>query len=136
MRYTRHDEVPVYEHRDGVIDARYFNHVTTALKRSKEKSLRFPIPKLKHLDLILQDDAWVIVDRVLNDVPVAAWVEFRSEHRTSLHEPIKCRIRYFHAYAGMILRRTLEAMDELVNEELTKDLPDNGSKIVPLKREE
>ena len=47
--------------------ANYFNQAQTALKRIGEQ-IRFKIPELNHLDLILQEDAWIVVDRVLDDL--------------------------------------------------------------------
>lgn len=82
------------------------------------QEVRFRIPRLKHLDLILQKDAWIVVDRVLNDIPVVAWMNFHAAHRDNLHEPVKCHIRYWHAAATMIKTRTLEAMEMLLGEEL------------------
>lgn len=132
-RYTRHNEVPVFEYRDGVIDATHFNHVQVALKRLGD-GIRLSIPRLKHLDLILQKDAWIIVDRVLNDLPVAAWTDFAVSHRDNLHEPVRCRIRLYHAYAGMILSRTLEAMELMLGEQLADQLPEDTSDIIQFPR--
>lgn len=130
--YSRLDKVPVYEYRDGEIPANYYNHVQVALKRLGEE-LRFPIPKLKHLDLMLQKDAWIIVDRVLNDVPVVAWTDFQTDHRTTLHEPIKCRIRLYHAHGAIIMQRTLEAMELILGEMLDELEPHDSADIKPLK---
>ena len=89
------------------------------------KQVRFRIPRLKHLDLILQKDAWIVVDRALYDYPIVAWTEFETKHRENLHEPIKCKIRYFHANATMIKSRTLEAMEMLLSEELAEKIKTN-----------
>ena len=115
--YTRHEEVPQLASRAGKVKAIFYNHVQTALNRL-DHQIRFPIPKLKHLDLILQKDAWIVVDRVLNDIPVLAWTAFQVEHRDALHEPIQCEIRFFHFAASAILNRTLEAMELLLGEAL------------------
>jgi|GEM_PF-280613 len=115
--YTRHNEVPVYTYRDGVLDALYFNHVQVALNRLGE-SLRMSLPGLKTLDLILQRDAWIIVDRAFNDLPIAAWTRFDTERRDALHAPVHCQIRIFHANGGMLLKRVLEAMEMLLGERL------------------
>lgn len=120
MLYTRHDEVPQLGNRQGKVDARYYNHVQTALKRINAE-IRLQIPRLKHLDLILQKDAWIVVDKVLNDYPIVAWANFQAEHRENLHEPVRCEIRFFHYAASMIMRRTLEAMDMMLGEELAYD---------------
>ncbi len=130
--YTRHDEVPQLSAKAGKVDASYYNHVHTALKQLGNQ-IRLSIPKLKHLDLIIQKDAWIIVDNVLNDVPIAAWTKFETTGRKSLHEPIPCEIRFFHYAATMILNRTLEAM-ELMLGELEQGHSDNKPNILPINK--
>jgi hypothetical protein len=117
--YTRHDEVPVYEYRDGIIDALHYNTVQTGLRRLGEE-IRLVIPKLKTLDLILQRDAWIVVDRAFGDVPVVAWTNFDTERRDSLHTPVHCQLRLFHANGGVIIKRVLEAMELLLGERLSE----------------
>jgi hypothetical protein len=117
--YTRHDEVPVFEYQDGVIDAIHYNTVQTAFKRLGDE-IRLSIPKLKTLDLILQHDAWVVVDRAFNDVPVAAWTNFDVERRDALHTPVHCQLRLYHANGGIIIKRVLEAMELLLGEKLSE----------------
>ena len=131
--YIRHDEVPQLSSRPGKVNALYYNHVQTALNHLGNQ-VRLKIPKLKHLDLILQKDAWIIVDTVLNDIPIAAWTNFEINNRESLHEPIQCEIRYFHYAATMVLNRTLEAMELMLGELLEDDLPDEKSDVLPFKK--
>lgn len=133
--YTRHNEIPRLATRSGQVKAIHYNHVQTGLLRLHEK-LRYRIPKLKHLDLVLQKDAWIVVDKVLNDMPIVAWTDFKVDHRKSLHEPIECEIRLFHYAADMIIDRTLEAMELLLGEELADELPENTSDILPFNRDE
>lgn len=85
--------MPRLSTRQGKVNATYYNHVQTALKRINAE-IRLQIPRLKHLDLILQKDAWIVVDKVLNDVPIVAWTNFQVDHRDSLHEPVKCEILF------------------------------------------
>ena len=132
--YTRHNEIGRLETREGQVNAIHYNHVQTGLHRLHQK-LRYRIPKLKHLDLILQKDAWIVVDKVLNDMPIIAWTNFETEHRETLHEPIKCEIRLFHYAAEMILDRTLEAMELLLGEELDNDVDEDSSDILPFKKD-
>ncbi|OOZ39256.1 hypothetical protein BOW53_12415 [Solemya pervernicosa gill symbiont] len=120
--YTRHNEVPVYATRDGEINALHYSTVQTAFKRLGEE-IRLSIPKLKTLDLILQRDAWIVVDRAFNDIPVVAWTDFETR-REAIHLPVKCQLRYFHANAVMIRNRVLEAMEMLLGEQLEEE---NGS---------
>jgi len=132
--YTRHDEVTLLHDREGKVEAVYFNEVQTALKRFG-RQIRFPIPKLKHLDLILQKDAWIVVDRALHDFPVLAWTRFQIEGRDSLQESIQCEIRIFHFAASMILRRTLEAMDLMLGEQLSEVMTDEKADVLPFRRD-
>lgn len=133
--YTRHKEVPTLREHDSSVDAHYYNHVLLALKKLG-KQIRFRIPGLKHLDLILQKNAWIVVDRALYDYPIICWTDFEVEGRDAIHEPIKCRILYFHANATMIRARSLEAMDKLLDEELADKIANNkveGATIIPFR---
>jgi len=129
--YTRHDEIPQLSARPGKVSANYYNHVQTALNRLGDQ-IRLRIPKLKHLDLIIQKDAWIIVDIVLNDVPVAAWTKFEIKGRSSLHVPIQCEVRFFHYAASIVLNRTLEAMELMLGEALQQSLPDDKADVLPI----
>ena len=131
--YTRHDEVPQLASRKGKVEALYYNHVQTALKQLGPQ-IRLKIPKLKHLDLILQKDAWIVVDTVLNDIPIVAWTSFETENRDSLHEPIQCEIRFFHFAASMIMNRTLVAMELMLGEQLAELLPETST-VLPFKKD-
>ena len=130
--YTRHDEVPLLHRRAGKVEAVYYNDVQTALKKLGPQ-IRFKIPKLKHLDLIIQKDAWIVIDRTLSDFPVLAWADFQTEGRESLLEPIQCEVRIFHFAASMILRRTLEAMDLMLGEQLAEIMSDEKADVLPFK---
>lgn len=128
--YTRLNDVPIFEVRHRKMRALYFNHVQQALKYLGD-SVRFQIPKLRTLELILQKDAWIIVDRQLNDYPIAAWTAFEVQSRDNLHEDIPCRLQIYHMYAGMVLNRTLEAMELILGEQMQEKLRDtNGNKVL------
>lgn len=128
--YNRLDEIPVYERRQSTMPALYYNHVQQGLKYLGE-SIRFPIPRLRTLELILQKEAWIIVDNRLNDFPVAAWTEFVADHRDNLHEDIPCELRFYHQHAELVLERTLEAMELILGEQLDERLEENvGDKVV------
>jgi hypothetical protein len=133
--YTRHNEVLILDRRPGNVDANYFNQAQTALKRIGQQ-MRFKIPTLNHLDLIVQDDAWIIVDRVLNDIPVVAWTDFQSEGRDSLHEPVTCEIRLYHFAARMILKTTLDAMEIILGQSLAEKYNDGNEKVLPFNKDE
>jgi len=125
--YTRHEEVPSLTTWPDKIEAQHFNIVTRALNRISS-SIRLELQGLKHLDLILQKDAWIIVDRAFNDLPVAAWVLENPDADRGLHEPAPCELRYYHGHAGMVIRRVLEIMDEVLSNQLNPD--DEGHQVL------
>ena len=115
--YQRHLTVPALMSRKRRIEAGYYNHVQIAIKRLGE-GVRLKLPKLKTLELILQPDAWIVVDNAFNDVPVIAWLGFEVSHRENIHEAIPCELRLYHAHASIIQRRVLEGMELLLGEAL------------------
>lgn len=126
---SRLDNIPVYEYRKGEIAGHYYNHVQIALKRINDQ-IRLAIPGLKHLDLVLDKEAWIIIDRVHADVPIAAWSDFEVDHRASLTDPINCTIRTYHAAADLILQRTLDAMEQIIDEQLAEKYPEDDEKVI------
>ncbi len=105
--YTRHDEVPVFEHRDERLEANLYNRVARRLG-GEGPQLRLALPSLRHLDIILQVDAWIVVDRALGDIPLLAWTRFREDPQRRLHGPVASRLRLFHAQAGLLKQRVLD----------------------------
>ena len=133
--YTRHNEVMILDRRPGNVDPSYFNRAQTALKRIGEQ-IRFKIPKLSHLDLIVQEDAWIVVDRVLNDMPIVAWTDFQTEGRDNLHEAIACEIRLYHFAARMILNTTLDAMEVILGQYMAERDNDKIITLLPFKKDQ
>ena len=131
--YSRLDNVPVYESYPTEVNATHFNHVQRAINKLGD-SIRLSIPRMKHLDLILEKQAWIIVDRVLNDVPIAAWTDFQTANRDNIHQPIRCTQKLYHAHAHLILDRSLEAMEMMLGELMPDGDIENPAGIVPLKK--
>jgi len=129
--YSRLDDMPVYELKHSSISAYFYNHVQIALNKLGEE-IRLNLPKLQHLNLILQKDAWIITDTQLNDMPIAAWTHFEVQHRNNLHKDIPCQLKLYHMHASLILDRTLEAMELLLGEELENNTVSDKNKILPL----
>jgi len=122
--YSRHNQVPAYQVHDAVIEATRFNQVQIALKRLGEE-IRLMIPGLKRVDMILQKDAWIVVDRSFDDLPIAAWVEFAILDRSALHTPVICRLKHYHANAGILTRRVLDPIGQLLDCRLKKSKRDH-----------
>ncbi|SCZ61727.1 hypothetical protein [Thiohalomonas denitrificans] len=129
--YTRHEEVPVLTTRAGKVDGADYNLVHRALSRDGP-SIRLGLPGLKTLEMILQHDAWVVVDVAFNDLPVLAWTDFEAKGRSTLHEPVPCRIRLYHGHASMVLKRALQ----IVRNELSERYGASGAQpaVLPFKK--
>jgi hypothetical protein len=123
---SRLREVPALKVMDSVVAAKHYNRVRLALVRL-ENPLRFSLPHLRGLDMVLSREEWVCVDRTLNDLPVLAWTDFQTADRNALHAPVPCRIRFYHAYAGLIVGTLLQDVSVILAERLNRARP-------PLKR--
>ncbi len=117
MYRSRLDTIPRLKAHPALVPAERYNRVRLALRRL-ENPIRLQLPRLRTLDMILEDDAWIIVDRSLNDIPIAAWTHFES--RTSLHNPIRCMLRHYHVHANAIMDSAWNSVDTLLAERLAK----------------
>ena len=113
------DELPVYKQQDTEVEARLYNLWRRA-KLHFPFPIRLPLPGLKHLVLVLEDHDWVCVDESLNDFPVIAWLEFDDKARDALHEPVQCKLNYYHYAASMICEDVLNLMEDLLETRLAE----------------
>lgn len=110
-----------------------YNLVHIALNRLGSP-IRIELPRLRTLDLILEKDAWIVVDRSLNDIPVVAWIDFKVAHREALHEPVACERRTYHTHALLIVDKVIEAMHLILGERLGAISPIEHDKVISIKR--
>lgn len=109
--------LPVYSSGSTEIAAPRFNRARLAVLRLGAP-LFLHIPELKHMVLIIEDDAWICADEVLNEFPILAWARFRTEGRADLHSPVRCRLLRYHEHADRIVPVVLNAMDRLLEARL------------------
>jgi len=100
-------EVPKYSSSGATISAEHYNIIRLALRRISN-TIRVPLEGLSHIDIIIDEDSWVCVDRTMNDLPILAWTNFVKTSR-GLHEPKNCQLHYYHFCAGKIARSALIA---------------------------
>jgi hypothetical protein len=103
----RLQELPAYSTEQAALEAVRYNCIRLALLRS-EPPLRIALQSLRNLDMVIEEDLWVCVDRDLNDVPIVAWKSFRTHGRTGLDAPVPCTVKFYHAHAATIARRVLD----------------------------
>jgi len=132
MMRSRLDDLPAYDIRDSQLRAQDFNLVHIALKRLGSP-IRIELPRLRTLDFVFEKDAWIIVDRSLNDIPIIAWINFDESTRTTLHEPVQCQRRSYHTHATIILDKAFEAMHLILGEKLAK-FDDDTHMVIAIKR--
>ena len=130
---SRLDELPVFETRHVKMRAEDYNLAHIALNRLGNP-IRVELPRLRTLDLVLEKDAWIVVDRSLNDIPVVAWIDFKVAHRQALHEPVTCERRTYHTHALLIVDKVIEAMHLILGERLGAIAPATKEQVTSIKR--
>lgn len=110
-------DMPIMAQRADKLDARVFNVWRRARQRFGSP-LRLQLPGLKEIEMVLADAYWVCVDVVRYDAPVLAWVDIEGQHRSSLHEPIACKLNYYHFCASAVRGKALTLMEDILNERL------------------
>jgi len=115
--------IPRYSSEKTQIDARLFNEVRLSFLRL-DASIRFSLPGLRHLDIMLDEETWICVDNSLNDIPVFAWTEFETHHRANLHEPISCMLFTYHQHADVIIEQVKKSIYEILDDQLHPDKND------------
>ena len=126
--YWRHEHIVRLSAWPTKVEARLYNLSKRAMARLGGE-LRFSMRGLKTLDLIVQDGAWIIVDRALNDVPIAAWTDFQDSENRALHKPVICELRYYHGHAGLVIKKALRRMEEELSALLDSGEADSGQVI-------
>jgi hypothetical protein len=121
---TRVDDVPVYEAMASAVDANHYNRIHIALTRLGSP-LRYNLPRLRGLEILLDEHLWVVVDARSGDLPIVAWSDFEVAHRGGIDQPVACRLRLYHAQGGII---TTSALDQ-IGEALARDLAERDVRM-------
>jgi len=112
-------EVPRYFVSGTTVSAEHYNTSRLALRRISG-SVRVPLEGLSRIDMIIDEDSWVCVDRTMGDLPIVAWTHFDNTER-GLHEPINCQLHYYHFCAGKIARSALIAAKDALESRLSSN---------------
>jgi len=100
-------DIPKLRSELTMIDGTHYNNIRLALSRLGNP-LRVKLPGLRGMDILIDDNAWVCVDRTLYDLPVLAWTEFDRSERQGLHDPLPCMLHFYHMHADMISSTVLK----------------------------
>ena len=123
---SRIDEVPKLRSENAVIDAGRFNRIRLALLRLGSP-LRVPLTGLRGMDIIVDNKAWVCVDRTLYDLPVLAWTDFGFTERPGLHKPVNCVLHFYHVHADLITETVLATLVQALSEQLAQNTVSTSS---------
>jgi len=129
------ENLPCYSRNRAKVDASVFNCIKLAQirqGRGQAHALRLRLNELRHLDLIIDDETWICVDRDQNDIPILAWLNFNTQHRQDLHKAIECEIYSYHAYAEMIEQRVLKYAVRYLQQLLQQQRPNKTSQLTIL----
>lgn len=116
----RLDDIPVYAARPCEIEALLYN----LWRRARQHlgcSLRIELQGMPDMAMLLEDEAWVLVDQRQFDLPVLAWLAFQDKGRDSLHKPVSCTLNYYHFMASQLRARALVVMAEILEQRLSGD---------------
>lgn len=130
---SRIEDVPKLKTEPSSIAGTYFNQVRLALLRL-ENPLRLKLPGLRGMDIILDDHAWVCVDRTLYDLPILAWTEFSHSERTGLHDDVSCMLHYYHIHADLITATVLSTVAKEVAKRFKINADQYSSAISPIRK--
>lgn len=132
---SRLDNIPVFEFIKMTVPAAEYNLVVRAIKRLGEP-LFIPLAGLRSLELIIERDAWIVVDKDLNEIPVLAWTDFQAENRSSIHVPIPCNLKLYHAHAQIILSQVQEFMERELERRITElQASSRDGNVTPIRRD-
>jgi hypothetical protein len=112
-------DIPVYSSAAAVVAAHHYNRARLALLRLGAP-IFLHLKPLKHMAFVIESDAWIVVDEVLNEYPIIAWVDFQTGDRNALHEPIACHLHCYHEHAGRIVETALQTMDSMLSRMLSE----------------
>jgi hypothetical protein len=115
---SRLNDVPILKTTPTCIEAMYYNRVRIALSRI-DNPLRIELINLRGLDIVIDDEVWVCVDRTLNDLPIFAWTDFEYSARNHLFEPVACRLRFYHNHADLICGTVLDLINRNLDARLS-----------------
>lgn len=114
-----------------VMQAGYYNRARLALLRLGNP-LRLELHGLHGIDVIMDDYAWMAVDRNQIDLPLLAWTDFDARRRNGLHQPVACRMHLYHFHAGLIMSDVLDNLEIAIDDRLSQWRPRASCKVSTL----
>lgn len=130
---SRIEDVPKLKTDPSSIEGAYFNQARLALLRL-ENPLRLKLPGLRGMDIIIDDQAWVCVDRTLYDLPVLAWTDFDYSERSGLYDAVSCMLHYYHIHADLITDTVLSTVSKELAKRVKANAANQSADITPIRK--
>ncbi len=128
---TRIENVPKLRTVPASINADLYNRALLATLRL-EAPLRIRLPGLRTIDVVINRDTWICLDRTMYDLPALAWTHINQKGRNALHTPIDCELHYYHIHANISAPKVLTSLYGALEEVLKSAAPGQPGKIITL----
>ena len=113
------------------VEAERYNLIRLALLRFGGP-LRFPLVGLRNLDIMLDRESWVCVDRSALDLPVAAWNRFEDQSRSDLQADVRCELRHYQINTDILLPYLWMTLESILRDRIAFDTPAALASVIPL----
>jgi len=128
---TRIENVPKLRTVPASINAQLYNTALLAILRL-EAPLRIRLPGLRTIDVVLNRNTWVCLDRAMYDLPALAWTHINQTGRGALHAPVECELHYYHIHANISAHKVLDSLHTALEEMLANAAPNQPGKVIKL----
>ncbi|VAW84947.1 hypothetical protein MNBD_GAMMA17-2144 [hydrothermal vent metagenome] len=128
---TRIENVPKLRTVPASINAELYNIALLATLRL-EAPLRIRLPGLRTIDVVINRNAWICLDRTMYDLPALAWTHINQKGRNALHTPVDCELHYYHIHANISAHKVLTSLYGALEEVLENAASSQPGKIIVL----
>ncbi len=101
--------LPVYQTFADAVDIDLYRKVRLKVLR-RGRPFMIDLPGLRDLRLVLEKDAWICIDTLLDDLPVMAWTGFEKASVFDRSGSIPCELNYYHSQAAVIVDSILHSL--------------------------
>jgi hypothetical protein len=130
------------ERRSWTLPAGLYNCMRLLLSRAADSHVFVPIRRMQYL-AVIDAEATLFIDSLGGYVvqggqggrPVElAWYSYRPQRRQTLHEPVPCKVVYYHPRAVQTMHWLVAAFDDAVRQQLAnrQDKRVGTGRVVPL----